>query len=76
LRPSSAHIKSARKLAAEIGRAAVLAADNHDASRGADAVVLAVRLTALKGVIDEIAEPPTDKVVVVPSNPVGIGRAR
>jgi predicted dinucleotide-binding enzyme len=26
----------------------------------------------LKGVIDEIAEPLTDKVVVVPSNPVGL----
>jgi predicted dinucleotide-binding enzyme len=76
LRPSSADVKTARTLAAEIGRAAVVAADKRDALRGADAVVLAVRFAALKGVIDEIAEPPTDKVVVVPSNPVGIGRAR
>jgi hypothetical protein len=69
-------VKAARTLAAEIGRAAVVAADKRNALRGADAVVLAVRFAALKGVIDEIAEPPTDKVVVVPSNPVGIRRAR
>ena len=40
--------------------------------RSADAVVLALRFTVLKGVIDEIADPLTDKLVVVPSNPVGI----
>ncbi len=61
LRLSSADNESARKLAAEIGRAAVVAADNRDALRGADAVVLALRFTVLKGVIDEIAEPLTDK---------------
>jgi len=33
-------------------------------------VVLALRFTVLKGVIDEIAGPLTGKVVVVPSNPV------
>jgi 8-hydroxy-5-deazaflavin:NADPH oxidoreductase len=40
--------------------------------QGADAVVLALRFTALKGVIDEIAAPLTDTLVVVPSNPVGV----
>ena len=40
--------------------------------RGADAVVLALRFAVLKGVIDEIAGPLTGKLVVVPSNPVGI----
>ncbi|HCU94645.1 MAG TPA: hypothetical protein DHU96_18785 [Actinobacteria bacterium] len=70
LRLSSADIKSARTLAAEIGRAAVAAAGNRDALRGADAVVLALRFTVLKSVIDEIAESLTDKVVVVPSNPL------
>ena len=69
LRLSSADIKSARTLAAEIGRAAV-AVDNRDALRDADAVILALRFTVLKGVIDEIADPLTDKVVVVPSNPL------
>jgi predicted dinucleotide-binding enzyme len=59
-------------LAAEIGRTALVAIDNHDALRGADAVVLALRFTVLKGVIDEIAEPLADKLVVVPSNPVAI----
>ena len=55
LRLSSADHASARKLAAEIGRASVGAADNRDALLGADAVILALRFTALKGVIDEIA---------------------
>ena len=72
LRLSSANEESARRLAAEIGGAAVVAVDNRDALRGADAVVFALRFTALKGVIDEIADPLTDKLVVVPSNPVGL----
>ena len=38
--------------------------------QGADAVVLALRFAALKGVIDEIADPLTDTPVVVPSNPL------
>ena len=70
LRLSSADTESARTLAAQIGRAAVVAAGNRDALQGADAVVLALRFTALKGVIDEIAGPLTGKLVVVPSNPL------
>jgi predicted dinucleotide-binding enzyme len=70
LRLSSADTKSAQRLAAEIGRPAVAAASNRDALQGADAVVLALRFTVLKGVVDEIAEPLTDKLVVVPSNPL------
>ena len=76
LRLSSADNESARTLAAEIGRAAVVAVDNRDALQGADAVVLALRFTVLKGVIDEIADSLTDKLVVVPSNPVGHRRTR
>ncbi len=72
LRLSSAHSESARMLAAEIGSAAVGADGNRDALQGADAVVLALRFTALEGVIDEIADRLTDKLVVVPSNPLGI----
>jgi predicted dinucleotide-binding enzyme len=72
LRLSSADTESARKLGAEIGPAAVVAAGNGDALQGAAAVVLALRFTALQGVIDEIADPLIDKLVVVPSNPVGI----
>jgi hypothetical protein len=72
LRLSSADNASARMLAAEIGRAAVVAGDNREALQGADAVVLALRFTALKDVIDEIVDRPTDKLVVVPSNPLGI----
>ena len=70
LRLSSADTESARTLAAQIGRAAVVAADNRDALQGADAVVLALRFTVLKGVIDEIAGLLTGKLVVVPSNPL------
>ncbi len=70
LRLSSADTASARMLAAEIGRAAVVAAGNRDAVQGADAVVLALRFTVLKGVIDEIADLLTGKLVVVPSNPL------
>ncbi len=72
LRLSSADTESARTLAAKIGGAAVVAVDNRDALQGAGAVVLALRFAVLKGVIDEIAGPLTDKLVVVPSNPVGI----
>jgi 8-hydroxy-5-deazaflavin:NADPH oxidoreductase len=70
LRLSSANHESAQTLAAEIGHGAVVAVDNRDALQGADAVVLALRFTVLKSVIDEIADPLTGKVVVVPSNPL------
>ena len=70
LRLSSADNESARTLAAEIGRAAVVAAGNRDALQGAGAVVLALRFTVLKGVIDQIAGPLAGKLVVVPSNPL------
>jgi 8-hydroxy-5-deazaflavin:NADPH oxidoreductase len=72
LRLSSADRESARTLAAGIGRAAVVAVGNRDALQGADAVILALRFVALKGVIEEIADSLTDKLVVVPSNPVGL----
>jgi 8-hydroxy-5-deazaflavin:NADPH oxidoreductase len=70
LRLSSADTKSARTLAAQIGGGAVVAAGNRAALQGADAVILALRFTVLKGVIDEIADSLTGKVVVVPSNPL------
>jgi predicted dinucleotide-binding enzyme len=72
LRLASADYKSAQTLAASIGRGAVVAVDNHDALQGADAVVLALRFVVLEGVIDEIADAISDKLVVVPSNPVGL----
>ena len=76
LRLSSADRESARTLAAEIGRAAVVAVDNRGALEGADAVVLALRFAVLKDVIDEIADPLGDKPLIVPSNPVGRRRTR
>jgi predicted dinucleotide-binding enzyme len=72
LRLSSADPESARTLAAAIRRGAAAASDNHDALHGADAVILALRFGVLKGVIEEIADSLTDKLVVVPSNPVGL----
>jgi 8-hydroxy-5-deazaflavin:NADPH oxidoreductase len=72
LRLSSADSESARTLAAAIGQAAVVAVDNHDALRGADAVVLALRFSVLESVIDEIADSLADRLVVVPSNPVSL----
>jgi 8-hydroxy-5-deazaflavin:NADPH oxidoreductase len=70
LRLSSADKQSAQTLAARIGPAAVVAADNRDALQGAGAVVLALRFTVLKGVIDEIVGPLAGQVVIVPSNPL------
>jgi 8-hydroxy-5-deazaflavin:NADPH oxidoreductase len=70
LRLSSADTDSARALAAKIGPAAVVAVDNRDALRAADAVVLALRFTKLQDVIAEIGDALTDMVVVVPSNPL------
>src|SRR5271169_3423236 len=70
LRLASADHASARRLAAQIGRAAIVADGNRDALQGTDAVVLALRFTVLKGVIDEIADPLAGKLVVVPSNPL------
>jgi 8-hydroxy-5-deazaflavin:NADPH oxidoreductase len=72
LRLSSADQESARKLAAQIGPAAVVAAGNRDAVQGADAVILALRFTVLKGVIDQIAGSLAGKLVVVPSNPITV----
>jgi 8-hydroxy-5-deazaflavin:NADPH oxidoreductase len=59
-------------LAAEIGQTAVVASDNRDALQGTDAVVLALRFTVLKSVIDEIAAALTDQTVVVSSNPLTV----
>jgi predicted dinucleotide-binding enzyme len=70
LRLSSADKESAQTLAAQIGRAAVAAAGNRSALQGADAVVLALRFTVLKTVIDEISGSLAGRLVVVPSNPL------
>jgi 8-hydroxy-5-deazaflavin:NADPH oxidoreductase len=70
LRLSSADKESARTLAAQIGHAAVVADGNRDALQGAGAVILALRFTVLKSVIDEIAGALAGTVVVVPSNPL------
>ena len=70
LRLASADNESARRLAAQLGHAAVVATSNQDALQGADDVILALRFTVLKSVIDQIAAPLAGKLVVVPSNPL------
>jgi 8-hydroxy-5-deazaflavin:NADPH oxidoreductase len=72
LQLSSADRESARTLAAAIGGSVVVALDNRSAVQGADAVVLALRFTVLKDVIDEIADALGDTWLVVPSNPVAL----
>ena len=71
LQLSSADKESARKLAEAID-GAVVAPDNRSALQGAEAVVLALRFSVLKDVIDEIADALGDTSLVVPSNPVGL----
>ena len=73
LRLSSADMESARTLAATIGQASVVAPDNRSALQGAGAVVLALRFSVLKAVIEEIAGSLSNSTaVIVPSNPVGL----
>jgi predicted dinucleotide-binding enzyme len=72
LRLSSSGSHSAGALADEIGPPAVPARDNAAALQGADAAILALRFVVLKAVIDEIAASLRDRLVVVPSNPVGL----
>ena len=70
LQLASADVESARKLAAQIGPSAVVAVDNGAALQDAEAVVLALRFTALQSVINEVTGSLGDKLVVVPSNPL------
>ncbi|HEY6428369.1 MAG TPA: NAD(P)-binding domain-containing protein [Acidimicrobiales bacterium] len=72
LQLSSADKESARTLATKIGGAAVVATDNRSALSGANAVILALRFSVLKDVIDDVAKALSDKLVVLPSNPVGL----
>ncbi len=72
LQLSSADSGSAGKLAAAIGEAAIIAPDNRSALQDADAVVLALRFSVLKDVINEIVDALGDTPLIVPSNPVGL----
>ena len=55
--------------------ATVVAVDDRDVLQGAAAVVLALRFSALKGVIEEVKDSLVEKVVVVPSNPLSTDTA-
>jgi 8-hydroxy-5-deazaflavin:NADPH oxidoreductase len=69
---SSTDKQSAQRLATAIGGTAGVALDNRSAVQGAEAVILALRFSVLKEVIDEIADALGDKPLIVPSNPVGL----
>jgi len=72
VRLSGADPESARTLAADIGQRAVAAAGDGEALTAADAAILALRFSALEGAIEQLADALSDKLVVVPSNPVGL----
>ncbi len=72
LQLSSVDEQSAQGLASAIGGTAGVALNNRSALQGVDAVILALRFSVLKDVIDEIADALGDKSLVVPSNPVGL----
>lgn len=58
------------KLADEIGDHAKAAKDNREAVKQADAVVFALWLDPMRGVINEVADLLPGKLVIDPSNPV------
>jgi len=72
VRLASADQASAQTLATAIGPAATVAADNEDALRGVDAVILALRFSVLENVVSSLAGPLAGKFVIVPSNPVSL----
>jgi predicted dinucleotide-binding enzyme len=72
LQLSSADKQSVQRLAAAIGGNTRVAVDNRSAVQEADDVILALRFSVLKDVIDEIGDRLGDKPLVVPSNPVGL----
>ena len=59
-----------QKLASEIGANATAAKDNREAVGRADAVILALWLDPMRGVINEVADLLPGKLVIDPSNPV------
>jgi predicted dinucleotide-binding enzyme len=61
------------RLAGEIGPAATPALDNRDAVQQSDAVVLALWLEPMQGVVEEIADLLPGKLVIDPSNPISVG---
>ena len=61
---------SVEKLANEIGPKATAAKNNREAVKSADAVVLALWLDPMRGVINEVADLLPGKLVIDPSNPV------
>jgi 8-hydroxy-5-deazaflavin:NADPH oxidoreductase len=69
---SATNSGNVRKLAAEIGSPATAALDDRDAVQRADAVILALWLSPMKAVIDEVADLLPGKLVIDPSNPIAI----
>ena len=67
---ASANVQSAKDVAEQIGTNASAFATNRDAVEGADAVVLALWMDAMRAVIDDIADLLPGKLVVETSNPI------
>jgi 8-hydroxy-5-deazaflavin:NADPH oxidoreductase len=70
---SATNRDAVQKLASEIGPMASAAADNRDAVRRADRVLLALWLGPMQEVIAEIRDLLPGKLVIDPSNPVAYG---
>jgi predicted dinucleotide-binding enzyme len=72
VRLSSANAESAKDVAARIGTRATAWTTNRDAVEGADTVVLALWLDAIRAVIDDLADLLPGKLVIETSNPIAI----
>jgi predicted dinucleotide-binding enzyme len=69
---ASANVQSAKDVAEQIGTNASAFATNRDAVQGADTVVLALWMDAMRAVIDDIADLLPGKLVIETSNPIFI----
>jgi predicted dinucleotide-binding enzyme len=69
---ASANAESAKNVAQQIGTNATAFATNRDAVDGADAVVLALWMDAMRAVIDDIADLLPGKLVIETSNPIAV----
>jgi predicted dinucleotide-binding enzyme len=69
---ASANVEAAKAVAEQIGTTATAFATTRDAVEGADAVVLALWMDAMRAVIDDIADLLPGKLVIETSNPIAV----
>ena len=70
---SAVNTDNVNKLASEIGGQATAASSNRNAVQGADTIVVALWLGAMRSVIEEVADLLPSKLVIDTSNPISIG---